>query len=245
MEGYVQYSDSTSGSLQSVDAPNLNDWHFCAYSFKKNDFQRMTIDGVSQTPKATANTALGSTTTFRIGTYRNHDGRFWNGDIAGVYVVSSALTDTQKSNVQNNYPDVTLEAGKICVRKYAATTQPSHDAWGNVEHLVATTDALSAEDEILRNKLLFVVDYVEAAEALLGDKRLLLCESIGLEEQVFSPTRFVSAQENVSLSDAALVDKVLVVSEGVCLVEMRRKRLHLVLSSGEIVLGDLIVPLSK
>ena len=55
-----------------------------------------------------------------------------NGVLCNLIILSVTPTATQILNCANNYPDATLDVGKILVRKYATTTQPSHGSWAGV-----------------------------------------------------------------------------------------------------------------
>jgi hypothetical protein len=46
----------------------------------------------------------------------------WKGFIAGALLFSSDLSAVIESTIASYYPDVSLDAGKVCVRKYAYPT---------------------------------------------------------------------------------------------------------------------------
>ena len=152
-------------------------------------------------------------------------------------IYSSALTASQRANIVANYPDVTLEAGKVCVRKYTSSTQPSHDAWGGLEHLVAASDMFSAADVVFRDRLLGVSDSVGMSDALLGSKGLLISDSasafdaakalktllvydaINLADLVLA-LKGIGVADWAVLSDSASVPvRVRIVLDSVCLAE--------------------------
>jgi hypothetical protein len=51
--------------------------------------------------------------------------------ILGMFILyNHSLTSNNIINLQSNYPDVSLEAGKVLVRKYSTTALPTHGDWG-------------------------------------------------------------------------------------------------------------------
>jgi hypothetical protein len=133
-------------------------------------------------------------------------------------IYPSALTSSQRLNVYSNYPDVTLEAGKVLVRKWASSTQPSHDVWGSVERLVVASDSFSATDGVLRDRLLDVSDSVGAADALLGSKGLLLSDSLGAVD-VAAVLKTLLVSDAVGLADVFLALKGLGVADSFMLLD--------------------------
>ena len=142
---------------------------------------------------------------------------FTNGIISGVYFFSTKLSSTQLTNMSANYPDVTLDAGKVLVRKYA-TIQPSHDVWGGVEHFVVASDSFSVVDGILRHRQFSVSDLVGATDELLGCKGLLLSDALNVVDAV-TMLKALLVSDAVGLADAVLALKSLGVADSVVLLD--------------------------
>jgi hypothetical protein len=127
--GYVysyQYGDSTYRAGGTVDITD-GAWHCVAsthYPAGGADNHVVYVDGTAY-PYTTAGTAIAnSTEIFWIGG-RSVSNSAWDGVIAYPIVVHDIITAAQMTSITNNYPDTTLDAGKILVRKYATTTQPA------------------------------------------------------------------------------------------------------------------------
>jgi hypothetical protein len=58
---------------------------------------------------------------------------WYNGNIGNLMSFNFVPTSTQKTNLYENYPDTTLENGKVLIRKLATTTEPVHSTWGSEE----------------------------------------------------------------------------------------------------------------
>ena len=135
-----------------------------------------------------------------------------------VIIKGVKISSTTVANINANYPDVSLEAGKVLVRKWASSTQPSHDVWGSVERLVVASDSFSAGDGVLRDRLLGVSDSVGAADALLGSKGLLLSDSLGAVD-VAAVLKTLLVSDAVGLADVFLALKGLGVADSFMLLD--------------------------
>ena len=110
---------------------------------------------------------------------------------------------------------------------------------------VSITDVVAAVEAVLAVKLLAIADSVGFVDVVRALKTLNVSDTLTLVDAVSTPSRVLRALDAVGLADGCFVDKVLVVSEGVCVVEVvevgvggaRRTRLFL-------VLGDLAFQLS-
>ena len=61
------------------------------------------------------------------------NGNYFNGSMCELFFTNTLLTLENYQNLNINYPDVTLEAGKVCVRKYVGSDGPTQGAWGELE----------------------------------------------------------------------------------------------------------------
>jgi hypothetical protein len=136
---YLSYYDGTGGNLASatcysdpaasIEKALVRDanWHLIVYTYKKNDVQTLAFDnGVAATEAVVSNIDV-TAFDLKIG-YVFAASR--SGTIGGVYLLNNAVTTIQRTNMFSNYPDVGLEAGKVLIRKYAATALPTHGDWG-------------------------------------------------------------------------------------------------------------------
>lgn len=169
-------------------APFNGNWNAVAVVFNRNTQLLMgylnKASGLTA-PDLSGTGSLENNTALVIGArWANGYAQFYNGAECCLIVTNTALTQTNINNLSDNYPDATLEAGKILVRKYAASVQPAHDIWGGVEHFAAVSDSFSLEDGILGHAgglrvdkavvLLDGVFVVETVEAGKGDRRTRL-----------------------------------------------------------------------
>ncbi len=200
-------------SLKSIANPSgLN---HVVYTYDGNALKAYVNNSVGSTTVVTA--PRSGTNALAIGLLgTNYYGA--NGIIANVLLFNVAITDTQRANLYANYPDVTLDAGKVLVRKYAATAQPSHDVWGGLERLIVAFDSFSAADMVLRDRLLGVSDSVGVADALLGCKGLLLSDSVGAFD-VVAALKGVLVGDAVGLADVFLALKCLDVADSFVLLD--------------------------
>jgi hypothetical protein len=95
------------------------------------------LDGGSDAVAYSANNDVyvDSVANWSIGSRDTGASLFWNGVLGPQILILGALSALQAANfVLGNYPDPTLEAGKILVRKWATTLPlPSVSTWGDVE----------------------------------------------------------------------------------------------------------------
>jgi hypothetical protein len=109
-----------------------------------------------------------ATSNWRIGRYRYSTIHGFHGILGNVLVFSAVLTNTQHTNLASGYPDASLLAGSVLVRKWATTTQPSHADWGSEESRVTFPQSPTRRGKTkskmnphLRSLLLIAEEYLE------------------------------------------------------------------------------------
>jgi hypothetical protein len=111
-----------------------NTWTFIAAKYVLNDKVYL----YQEANKSTGNNALTGASVFNdalvVGALSD-DSLVWQGKVGYFTIINGNLSDAQEANLSANYPDVSLDAGKVLVRKYATTTNPSHSTWGIEESL--------------------------------------------------------------------------------------------------------------
>jgi hypothetical protein len=105
-------------------------WHFIYYTLKT---------GVNNVAMSKDNSFLDTFTTTKIlsGASANNatiaydpNGLFFKGAMSNLCLFSTSLSTNQLTNIYQNYPDVSLEAGKVLVRKYVYP-EPAPSAWSS------------------------------------------------------------------------------------------------------------------
>jgi hypothetical protein len=111
-----------------------NTWTFITAKYVLNDKVYL----YQEANKSTGNNALTGASVFNdalvVGALSD-DSLVWQGKVGYFTIINGNLSDAQEANLSANYPDVSLDAGKVLVRKYATTTNPSHSTWGIEESL--------------------------------------------------------------------------------------------------------------
>ncbi|MFA5366240.1 MAG: hypothetical protein WC325_13750, partial [Candidatus Bathyarchaeia archaeon] len=120
------------------------------------------VDGVTSGTTANYSGALTSKTKFALG--KRFNAGYFKGKVGVIGITNTTLTATNFLNIYNNYPDATLEAGKVLVRKWATTTLPSHGTWEAEENIydffrdLATLTGTATEADVANGKTFYSDD---------------------------------------------------------------------------------------
>jgi hypothetical protein len=108
---------------------SLNEWYDVGFTFDDTANSLIIyINGVAYSKSTTNVFRQFSTVHLSLGAYYGNEG--FKGDIASCILYNQVISGTNYINLNSNYPDVSLDAGKVLVRKYATTTLPTHGDWG-------------------------------------------------------------------------------------------------------------------
>jgi hypothetical protein len=129
---------------QTSDAYTVNNWWRIAMSLDWSGDKKihLYVNGIEQNyASQTAGSGALSNDAGNFYMLCDEGTAFFKGIMQNLIIVNSALGGTSIDNIADNYPDVSLEAGKVLVRKYATTTNPSHSAWSSEESLALLLEA--------------------------------------------------------------------------------------------------------
>jgi hypothetical protein len=121
------------GLLTAEDLRDGN-WHFVCVSLTALAIGAtitLYVDGVFIDSALTTSVPTISIGDFFIGQFGG--GNFYKGGISNLCVYDATVSLGQDVSLASGYPDVSLDAGKVLVRKYASTTNPAHSSWGGEE----------------------------------------------------------------------------------------------------------------
>jgi hypothetical protein len=105
-------------------------WNFFAYTFSSganNVKLNVNNDVATQT---TTTKVLSGASAFNATIGYDPANMFYKGILCNMILFNSPPSATQQTNLYGAYGDVSLEAGKVLVRKYATTALPTHGDWG-------------------------------------------------------------------------------------------------------------------
>jgi len=131
--GAFRFQIGKSGGWFNVDTSNFvnNQWYFLTLTYDGTTLKGYVNGGF-------INSAIGvlvpSTVDWSIGNSITY-GNFANCSVNDAFIFDYDLNSTQILNLYNDYPDVSLDAGKVLVRRYASTTNPAHSTWSSEETL--------------------------------------------------------------------------------------------------------------
>jgi hypothetical protein len=86
-----------------------------------------------------SNTFYDGSNSIRIGINNYASNFIVTGTLSGIYIFSGVLSSINIASSIANYPDATLDLGKILFRKYIGSDGPTQGTWGNVENYVVPT----------------------------------------------------------------------------------------------------------
>ncbi len=155
--------------------------------------------------------------------------------------MSASITEYGETATENlteigqSVNGVITEFGELILNGYVEPT------------LKQVTDSLSLAENLLRDKpALLVADNIGAEDSMLNHKPLLpLVDSVSLADTTSMPARVLQALDSIGIGDTALVSKLLVLTEGVSLVEIVERGVGGALKTRLfLILGDLAVQLT-
>jgi hypothetical protein len=121
--GAIKNDVGASGIADAYLSPTLEQWYLAALVWDgTNSYSFLGETKSGAAPVSGVLTKTGIT----IGNRHNNIEAI-GGALCCLVKTTTALSDATLALIRNNYPDATLEEGKVLVRKYATTTQP---AWG-------------------------------------------------------------------------------------------------------------------
>jgi hypothetical protein len=126
-DGTMRYYVNNNASIPVAVTPDI--WVLWGFNWNETTgLMTLYKNGVDQ--GHLADTTNDDISALRLGAGTAIGQNAWKGFIAGAILFSSDLSASIESTIASYYPDVTLEAGKVLVRKYATTTLPTHGDWG-------------------------------------------------------------------------------------------------------------------
>lgn len=143
LQGYIYENDHNQVSGSTFNSLSNNVWQF------------VTVEANGTALMASLNNTVYSTTYAYDGTLNNDStadlliGKrattYLKGDLSNLIICNNSLTSTQRTDLYNNYGDVTLQAGKVLVRNYVYPA-PSVSLFGSVESAPAGSEDLTVDD---------------------------------------------------------------------------------------------------
>lgn len=129
---YIRDSALNTAVTANNVTTNNGSWHSIV-SFRSADEINIRIDGALQTAQSCAGFGnINADFDVELGVWA---GSYQSASFSGLYFFNSALSDAQQISLFSGYPDSYLEAGKVLVRKYASTTQPTFTTFTQTSYL--------------------------------------------------------------------------------------------------------------
>jgi hypothetical protein len=214
--GVVQVEVNNQNTIISTDTVALNQYNLIVYTYNKNASSGKSKLYVNSATPTTSDATDGEVSSgaenLEIGArFGGTNQRFAGTNVFAAIVRGELSAGDVEALLDGCYPDVSLVAGSICMRKWALTELPSFGQWGAEENFV--TDTLTISDAKRVNKSVKTIDEINLETYTNRDKLLKIADLLSTDECAVTPTRLIGILDNLGVNDINKVQKILVLND--------------------------------